>query len=124
MKHLALISVSALALSACATKPLPPTIYYDADDFKPAAIEKEPLKPVRNVEVPKELPLPGELLPEPGKVEEDKRPPTTRVEDANKKQHTETTDNDHNNSYTIYTYEKGALYSPYPSPERARDNAQ
>src|SRR3546814_15066565 len=84
MKHLALISVSALALSACATKPLPPTISSDADDFKPAAVEKEPLKPVRIVEAPKVLPLPGQLMPAPGKVEEEKRPQTPRVEDVNK----------------------------------------
>ena len=123
MKHLALISVSALALSACATKPLPPTISYDADDFKPAAIEKEPLKPVRIVEVPKVLPLPGQLMPEPGKVEEDKRPPTTRVEDANKAATQEPTKHGYINAIQVYPYAEGALYRLYAAPERVSDIA-
>ena len=84
IRSVLITSISALALSACATRPLPPAISYDADDFTPAVIDKEPAKPVEIVEVPKVLPLPGQLQPEPGKVTEDKRPPTQRVEDANK----------------------------------------
>ncbi|WP_419739549.1 P-type conjugative transfer protein TrbG [Ruegeria sp.] len=74
MKHLTILSVSALALSACVSNPLPPTIIYDApydapydaNDFRPAAVTREPLKPVRIVEVAKPLPLPGQLMPDPG----------------------------------------------------------
>jgi len=126
MKHLALISVSALALSACATRQLPPTISYDADDFKPAAIEKEPLKPVQIVEVPKVLPLPGQLMPEPGKVEEDivekdGRPPTARVEDANKAATQEPTKHGYINAIQVYPYAEGALYRLYAAPERVSD---
>ena len=58
MKKLFCLSVSMLALAACATKVPPPTAY-DAGDFQPAAIEREPLKPVEIVKVPKLLPLPG-----------------------------------------------------------------
>ncbi|PKP96381.1 MAG: P-type conjugative transfer protein TrbG [Alphaproteobacteria bacterium HGW-Alphaproteobacteria-13] len=126
MKHLALISVSALALSACATRQLPPTISYDADDFKPAAIEKEPLKPIQIVEVPKVLPLPGQLMPEPGKVEEDivekdGRPPTERVEDANKAATQEPTRHGYINAIQVYPYAEGALYRLYAAPERVSD---
>lgn len=126
MKHLALISVSALALSACATRQLPPTISYDADDFKPAAIEKEPLKPVQIVEVPKVLPLPGQLMPEPGKVEEDivekdGRPPTARVGDANKAATQEPTKHGYINAIQVYPYAEGALYRLYAAPERVSD---
>lgn len=121
MKHLLVISVSALALSACATRQLPPTISYDADDFKPAAIEKEPLKPVQIVEVPKLLPLPGQLLAEPGKVEEDKRPPTARVEDANKAATQEPTKHGYINAIQVYPYTEGALYRLYAAPERVSD---
>ncbi len=78
-KNIFVITVSALALSACATKPLPPAINYDSDDFKPAVVDREPAKPVEIVEVPKVLPSPGQLQPEPGEVAEDKRPPTQRV---------------------------------------------
>lgn len=123
MKHLALISVSALALSACATKQLPPTISCDTDDFKPAAIEKAPLKPVKIVEVPKVLPLPGQLMPEPEKVAEDKRPPTTRVEDANKAATQEPTKYGYINAIQVYPYTEGALYRLYAAPERVSDIA-
>ena len=123
MKNFLILSVSALALSACATRQLPPTISYDADDFKPAAIEKEPLKPVRIVEVPKVLPLPGQLMPEPGKVEEDKRPPTTRVEDANKAATQEPTKHGYINAIQVYPYTEGALYRLYAAPERVSDIA-
>jgi len=123
MKHLALISISALALSACATRQLPPTISYDADDFKPAAVEKEQLKPVRIVEVPKVLPLPGQLMPEPGEVKEDNRPPTARVEDANKAALLEPTKHGYINAIQVYPYAKGALYRLYAAPERVSDIA-
>ncbi|MDF1719192.1 MAG: P-type conjugative transfer protein TrbG [Minwuia sp.] len=128
MKHLLVISVSALALSACATRQLPPTISYDTDDFKPAAIEKAPLKPVQIVEVPKVLPLPGQLMPEPGKVEEDivekdGRPPTERVEDANKAATQEPTKHGYINAIQIYPYAEGALYRLYAAPERVSDIA-
>ncbi len=128
MKNFLILSVSALALSACATRQLPPTISYDADDFKPAAIEKEPLKPVQIVEVPKVLPLPGQLMPEPGKVEEDivekdGRPPTARVEDANKAALLEPTKYGYINAIQVYPYSEGALYRLYAAPERVSDIA-
>ena len=102
MRSLLVISVSALALSACATKPLPPAISYDPDDFKPAVIDQEPAKPVEIVEVPKVLPLPGQLQPEPGEVTEDKRPPTERVEDANKAATQEPTKHGYVNAIQVY----------------------
>ncbi|RVB97157.1 P-type conjugative transfer protein TrbG, partial [Mesorhizobium sp. M7A.F.Ca.AU.002.06.1.1] len=49
-----ILSVSAAVVSACASKKVPPPeISYDAADFKPAAIEKAPERPIRIVEVPK-----------------------------------------------------------------------
>ncbi len=147
MRHWALLSVSALALSACATRHLPPTIShdapYDADHFKPAAIEKAPLKPVKIVEVPKVLPLPGQLMPETlvpaplvpvsGKVEADRvekdgvekdgRPPTERVEHANKAALLEPTKHGYINAIQVYPYTEGALYRLYAAPERVSDIA-
>ena len=121
MRNLLILSVSALALSACATKPLPPAISYDTDDFKPAVIEKEPAKPVQIVEVPKVLPLPGQLQPEPRAVTEDKRPPTARVEDANKAATQEPTKHGYINAIQVYPYVEGALYQLYAAPERVSD---
>jgi type IV secretion system protein VirB9 len=123
MRNLLILSVSALALSACATRQLPPAISYDTDDFKPAVIEKEPAKPVQIVEVPKVLPLPGQLQPEPGAVTEDKRPPTQRVEDANKAATQEPTEYGYVNAIQVYPYTEGALYQLYAAPERVSDIA-
>ena len=153
MRHWAFISVSALALSACANRHLPPEISYDTDDFKPAAIERAPLKPVRIVEVPKVLPLPGQLMPKtlmpetlmpatpmsvtrvsaPGEVEQDiaekdgaekdGRPPTARVEEANKAALQEPTRHGYINAIQVYPYTQGALYRLYAAPERVSDIA-
>ncbi|WP_353642500.1 P-type conjugative transfer protein TrbG [Mesorhizobium sp. WSM2239] len=117
-------STSALVLSACASKPVPPPeISYDAAGFKPAAIEKAPVKPVKIVEVPKPLPLPGQLQPEPGIVAKDKRPPTERVADANKAATQEPTKHGYVNAVQVYPYAEGALYQLYAAPERVTDIA-
>jgi type IV secretion system protein VirB9 len=55
-----LLSVSALAGCAIPLKP-PPEISYD--DAQPAVQEADPPKPVEVVELPKLLPLPGQLKP-------------------------------------------------------------
>ncbi|NGO53029.1 P-type conjugative transfer protein TrbG [Allomesorhizobium camelthorni] len=119
-----IVSASALAMSACASKPVPPPeISYDAADFKTAVIEKAPDKPVRIVEVPKPLPLPGQLQPEPGKAAEDKRSPTERVVDANKAATQEPTKHGYVNAVQVYPYAEGALYQLYAAPERVTDVA-
>jgi len=123
MRNLLVLSVSALALAACATKPLPPAISYDTEDFAPAVIETEPAKPVEIVEVPKVLPLPGQLQPEPGEVEEDTRPPEERVNDANKAATQEPTEHGYVNAIQAYPYAEGALYQLYAAPERVSDIA-
>jgi type IV secretion system protein TrbG len=115
-------SASALVLSACASKPVPPPeISYDAADFQQGVIEKAPEKPVKIVEVPKPLPLPGQLQPEPGKTAEDKRPPTERVADANKAATQEPTKHGYVNAVQVYPYAQGALYQLYAAPERVTD---
>ncbi|MCT7378229.1 P-type conjugative transfer protein TrbG [Chelativorans salis] len=118
------VSASMAVLSACASKPAPPPeISYDSVDFKPAAIEKAPEKPVRVVEIPKPLPLPGQLQPEPGKVIDDKRPPKARVEDANEAATQEPTKHGYVNAVQVYPYAEGALYRLYAAPERVTDIA-
>ncbi|HEV2898621.1 MAG TPA: P-type conjugative transfer protein TrbG [Pseudaminobacter sp.] len=117
-------SVSALILSACASKPVPPPeISYDAADFKTAVIEKAPDKPVKIVEIPKPLPLPGQLQPEPGKVADDERSPKDRVADANKAATQEPTKHGYVNAVQVYPYAEGALYQLYAAPERVTDIA-
>ncbi|WP_192182974.1 P-type conjugative transfer protein TrbG [Mesorhizobium amorphae] len=121
-----ILSASAAVLSACASKPVPPPeISYDAADFKPAAIEKVPEKPVKIVEVPKPLPLPGQLQPNPGKVAaaEDKRSPEERVADANKAATQQPTKYGYVNAVQVFPFTDGALYQLYAAPERVSDIA-
>ena len=57
--------LSSVALSACTTS-RPLQISYDDPQAEPARLETEPPKPVQVVEIPKPLPLPGQLKPLPG----------------------------------------------------------
>lgn len=123
MKHIFALSLSVLILSACATNSAPPVISYDTEDFKPAVIEVEAPAQVRIIEVPKILPLPGQLLSEPGDVKKDMRPPTRRVEDANRAAIREPTAHGYINAVQVYPYTEGALYRLYAAPERVSDIA-
>ena len=122
MKQLFCLSVSMLTLAACATK-APPPVTYGADDFQPAAVEREPLRPVEIVEVPKPLPLPGQLLPEPGEAKEDANLPEARVDDANEAAIREPSKHGYVNAIQVYPYMEGALYRLYAAPERVSDVA-
>jgi type IV secretion system protein TrbG len=62
---LATILLASVSLSACATAYKPPVIAYD-DTPQRAVLEPDAPKPVRIVELPKLLPLPGQLKPVPG----------------------------------------------------------
>jgi type IV secretion system protein VirB9 len=53
MTRTMILSASAFALAACAGKTPPPAIHYDAADFRSAAIEAEPARPVEIVEQPR-----------------------------------------------------------------------
>ncbi|MDG4881984.1 P-type conjugative transfer protein TrbG [Mesorhizobium sp. WSM4884] len=118
------LSASAALVSACASKPVPPPqISYDDADFQPASVEKPPEKPVKIVEVPKPLPLPGQLQPDPGKVAEDKRSPEERVADANKAATQQPTKYGYVNAVQVYPFTDGALYQLYAAPERVTDIA-
>ncbi|MES0167222.1 P-type conjugative transfer protein TrbG [Mesorhizobium sp. M0027] len=124
LRTVLILSASTAVLSACASKPVPPPqISYDHADFKPAAIEKAPEKPVKVVEVPKPLPLPGQLQPEPGKAAEDKRSPEERVADANKAATQQPTKYGYVNAVQVYPFAEGALYQLYAAPERVSDIA-
>jgi type IV secretion system protein VirB9 len=55
------VMLAATALSGCANKFIPPDIDYD--DAAPAVLSADPAGPVQVVELPKPLPLPGQLKP-------------------------------------------------------------
>jgi type IV secretion system protein TrbG len=62
-RSLGFVLLISLALTGCATFK-PPLISYD--DEQPAILQADPPKPVQVVELPKPLPLPGQLKPLPG----------------------------------------------------------
>lgn len=113
-RNILLLSTSVFALTACADN-------FGDTDFKPAAIEAEPAKPIQIVEVPRVLPLPGQLQPLPEKESHDLRPPTVRVEEANKAATKEPTQYGYINAIQVYPFTEGALYQLYAAPERVSD---
>lgn len=117
------LSISSLALTACATKVPPPAIQYDKEAFKPAAIELDPPKPVTVVSIPEPLPLPGQLQPVPGTASSDTRPPMGRVDAANTAALQEPTMHGYINAVQVYPYVEGALYRLYAAPEQVSDIA-
>ncbi len=120
--EIAILSVSVLALAACASKTPPPAMAYDVADFRPAAQEAEPPRPVEIVERPVPLPLPGQLLPPPS-VKPDAGPPTARVEAANRAATREPSSAGYLNAVQVYPWTDGALYRLYAAPERVSDIA-
>lgn len=110
-------------LAACTDgKVPPPPIAYDAADFKPAKIAPEPPKPVEIVEIPKPLPLPGQLLQQPS-ARRDTDPPRVRVEAANRAATREPSTAGYINAVQVYPWAEGALYRLYTAPERVSDVA-
>jgi P-type conjugative transfer protein TrbG len=119
-----IVSVSALALVACAGKTPPPVITYDSGSFHQAVLEPEPPKPVEIVEIPTLLPTPGQLQPPPsqGKPEgQSSVRATDRVDVANKVALQEPSAHGYINAVQIYPYVDGALYQLYAAPEQVSD---
>ena len=117
-----LASTSAFALSlllcGCATK-LNLEAPYDDMTFERAIPETDPPKPVEIVEMPKILPLPGQLKPLPAKgAKEEKVPPEQAIAKANKAARMEPTRAGYINAIPVYPWTEGALYRLYTSPER------
>ena len=118
--HVALVSL--VTLTACATFK-PPQISYD--DEKPAVLEIEPPKPVEIVELPRPLPLPGQLMPLPGNtsVPPEPRDPKRRVEQANAAARIQPTRSGYINAVQVYPFTEGALYQLYATPGQVTDIA-
>jgi type IV secretion system protein VirB9 len=111
--------ILALALGACATQPPRLETRYDDLTFEQAAVETEPETPVRIVEVPKPLPLPGQLKAVPGKKPPaEKLPPKEAVAKANNAARIEPTRAGYVNAIQVYPWTEGALYRLYASPEK------
>lgn len=119
---IAVLLLCTSALAGCATMNKPPEISYD--DAVPAALGAEPAAPVRVVELPRPLPLPGQMK----SVEESRRPPeptepTTRVNQANAAARVQPVRDGFINAMQVYPYTGGALYQVYTAVGQITDIA-
>lgn len=118
---LPLLLLYASALAGCATPQKPPEISYD--DAAPAVLAADPPKPVQVVELPKVLPLPGQLKPvgKNGKPAPELADPAARVSEANAAARMQPVRNGFINSMQVYPFVDGALYQVYTSPGQITD---
>lgn len=119
---LAALLLSATALAGCATTQKPPEISYD--DAMPAVQTVDPPGPVQVVELPRPLPLPGQMKP----VEESRRTPeptdpTARVNQANAAARVQPVRDGFINAMQVYPYTSGALYQVYTAVGQITDIA-
>jgi type IV secretion system protein TrbG len=115
--------LSSVSLAACASNDWkPPEVAYD-DQPVAAVLQAEPPSPVKVVEIPKPLPLPGQLKRLPGKtaVEPDAADPTQRVTKANEAARVQPTRDGYINAVQVFPYSPGALYQVYASPGEVTD---
>jgi type IV secretion system protein VirB9 len=115
--------LSSVGLAACSTFK-PPQITYDDEDLKPAVLEGEPPKPVQVVEIPKPLPLPGQLKPiAVTNAPPEPKNPADRIARANELARVQPTRSGYINAIQVYPYTIGALYQVYTAPGQVTDIA-
>jgi type IV secretion system protein TrbG len=126
-RTIALLVTLLLVLAACAMRVQVPEIPVldESVPFKAAKREAEKKPPVKIVEVPKPLPLPGQLKPVPEKKErpKDDKQPKERVAEANQLAKIDPVKDGYINAIQVYPYTKGALYQLYAAPSQVTDIA-
>jgi type IV secretion system protein VirB9 len=116
------IILATTALAGCANKFIPPDINYD--DAAPAVLSADPVGPVKVVELPKPLPLPGQLKPvNAGKTKPEPADPKKRVAQANEAARMQPVRNGFINAVQVYPFVVGALYQVYAAPGQVTDIA-
>jgi P-type conjugative transfer protein TrbG len=120
---LATLLLASVSLGACSTWK-PPEISYD-DTPRQAVLEPSPPKPVQVVELPKLLPLPGQLKPRPKGKTAPPEPadPRMRVEQANGAARVQPTRAGYINAVQVYPFSDSALYQVYAAPGEVTDIA-
>lgn len=123
MRTLSILLLSSVSLGACSTW-TPPEIKYD-NKPQAAVLQPEPPKPVHVVEVPRLLPLPGQLKPLLGKVPvvHEMANPQARVAAANDAARIQPTLAAYINAVQVYPFSDGALYQVYAAPGEITDIA-
>lgn len=115
-----LMSVS--VLGGCTHNFIPPDINYDTAE--PATLTTDPPAPVQIVELPKPLPLPGQLKPlATGKRVPEATDPKVRVKQANAAARVQPVRNGFINAVQVYPFSGGALYQVYTAPGQITDVA-
>jgi type IV secretion system protein VirB9 len=110
------------ALAGCATSTPPPEISYDA--AAPAVQTVDPPAPVTVVEIPRPLPLPGQMQRiEPSRTTPEPTDPTARVNQANAAARMQPVRNGFINSMQVYPFTQGALYQVYTAVGQITDIA-
>ena len=126
-RALAWVAMAGLAVTACATTVQVPEIPIldESVPFKAAKREEDRKPPVKIVEVPKPLPLPGQLKPVPEKKDKtkDEKQPKERVAEANALAKIDPVKDGYINAIQVYPYTSGALYQLYAAPNQVTDIA-
>ncbi|MFG1230439.1 P-type conjugative transfer protein TrbG [Xanthobacter wiegelii] len=118
----AVLLLSATALAGCASTRKPPDIAYD--DVAPAIQTIDPPAPVKIVELPKPLPLPGQLKPvERSRQAPEPTDPAARVNQANAAARIQPVRDGFINAMQVYPYTGGALYQVYTAVGQITDIA-
>ncbi|NSZ58407.1 P-type conjugative transfer protein TrbG [Agrobacterium tumefaciens] len=118
----AAVLICTTALGGCAITTPPPDIAYD--DAAPAVQTVDPPAPVTVVELPRPLPLPGQMKP----VETTRRTPepadpAARVNQANAQARVQPVRDGFINSMQVYPFTQGALYQVYTAVGQITDIA-
>ena len=120
-RSIAFMLLMSTTLTGCATFK-PPLISYD--DEQPAVLQTDPPKPVQVVELPKPLPLPGQLKPLPGtRSAPEPRDPRQRVDLANAAARVQPSRAGYVNAVQVFPFAEGALYQVYAAPGQVTDIA-
>ena len=120
---LPLVLLCTSALAGCATSNMPPPeIAYD--NAMPAVQATEPPSPVQVVELPKPLPLPGQMKPvEASRRTPEPTDPAARVNQANAAARIQPVRDGFINSMQVYPFTQGALYQVYTAVGQITDIA-
>jgi P-type conjugative transfer protein TrbG len=119
---LAILLLSVSALAGCATATPPPEISYD--NAAPAVQTVDPPAPVKVVEIPKPLPLPGQLQRvEPSRQPPEPTDPAARINQANAAARVQPVRNGFINAMQVYPFTDGALYQVYTAVGQITDIA-